>query len=127
MAATHEVGPLETEILHYLWDHGEVAVEEVHRRLQVTRPVAYTTVMTVMSRLTARGLLERRKEGRAYFYRTVVDRNEVAGGAVRHLVERFFGGRAIPAIHCLLGVTPLNEADLSELQRLVSDLAGREE
>jgi len=60
-----DLGPLEGEVHRLSREEGATGVAEVHRSLLASREIAYTTVMTVMTRLAAKGVLERRKEGRA--------------------------------------------------------------
>ena len=60
------MGHLESKVMEILWARGEASVHEVAERL--ARPLAYTTVMTTLDRLYKKGLLERRKEDRAFFY-----------------------------------------------------------
>jgi predicted transcriptional regulator len=62
------LGELQEEIMEYVWRCGPVSVRDVHRCLLAKRDNAYTTVMTVMSRLAEKGLLFRRPEGRAFIY-----------------------------------------------------------
>jgi predicted transcriptional regulator len=69
---------LETEVMEVLWERGESCVREVMDALNATgaRPRAYTTYMTIMSRLEAKGMLDRRREGKTNFYRPVRSRRE---------------------------------------------------
>ena len=60
------IGPLEITVMEILWANGESNVHDVVQRLE--RPLAYTTVMTTLDRLYKKGLLDRRKEDRAFFY-----------------------------------------------------------
>lgn len=62
------LGELELAIMQVVWARGEVAVRDVWDVLHPTRALAYTTVMTVMSRLAQKGVLATRKQGRAYYY-----------------------------------------------------------
>jgi len=66
-----------------VWELGPVSVKEVHRCLLERREIAYTTVMTVMSRLAAKGLLISRPEGRAYIYEAAADRETYCADVVR--------------------------------------------
>jgi predicted transcriptional regulator len=52
------LGSLETEILRIVWDQGQVAVRDVYEELRLRRRIAYTTVMSVLRNLAAKGLLE---------------------------------------------------------------------
>jgi predicted transcriptional regulator len=62
-------GELEAVIMNRLWDWGRPAlVREVVDDLRASRPVAYTTVMTVMENLYRKGWLRRERDGRAWRY-----------------------------------------------------------
>lgn len=65
--ALHE---LETEVMDVVWERGEASVRDVMRALNAGAPKerAYTTYMTIMARLDAKGMLERRREGKTDFY-----------------------------------------------------------
>ncbi|MGA1995451.1 MAG: BlaI/MecI/CopY family transcriptional regulator [Bryobacteraceae bacterium] len=65
-ARPEELGHLENTVMEALWRHGEGNVREVGARLG--RPLAYTTVMTTLDRLYKKGLLDRRKQDRAFLY-----------------------------------------------------------
>ena len=56
------------------------------------RPRAYTTIMTILDRLAQKGIVSRRKVGRAYLYRASLQAAEAQQSAVQHLVAGFFGG-----------------------------------
>jgi len=89
------LGPLETEVVRAMWAAGDaVTVGEVLERLNRERrtKLAYTTVMTVLSRLATKGILRRRLQGRGYVYEAAV--RNAAEIAVRN-VMRDFGDAAI--------------------------------
>jgi len=70
-------GDLEAVIMDVMWDRGEPAtVRQVHAKLSTARPLAYTTVMTVMDNLHTKGHLTREKDGRAWLYAPAVSREE---------------------------------------------------
>lgn len=84
--------PLELQCLKALWALGEGTVAQVRASLAGERPLAYTTVMTLLERLTRKGGIERRKAGRSFIYRPVLDRDALRNAAVRQLVDGFFDG-----------------------------------
>ena len=86
-------GQLQTEIMELLWKRGESSVRDIHSAISSTRPIAYTTVMTVMYRLAEQKLLRRRRAGSLYLYRTAESRDELAGNAIESILSRL--GRAI--------------------------------
>lgn len=89
------LGPLEAEVMKIIWKSGgPITVRELLYKLNKARKpeLAYTTAMTVMSRLVDKGALTRRREGRGYVYEAAVD--DTAGIAVRQVV-REFGDEAV--------------------------------
>jgi predicted transcriptional regulator len=69
-----QLGDLETEIMDRVWSaRGPVAVRDVRELL--ARPLAYTTVMTVMDRLFRKGWLNRERTGRSYRYTPTLSRS----------------------------------------------------
>jgi predicted transcriptional regulator len=84
--------PLELECLNALWTLGEGNVKQVREIVTARRPLAYTTIMTVLDRLVRKGKLDRRKAGRAYVYAPRTPRDEMRRTAIRELVAGFFGG-----------------------------------
>jgi predicted transcriptional regulator len=84
--------PLELECLRVLWHLGSGSVHEVRAELDRKRPLAYTTVMTLLERLERKGAAVRHKNGRAFVYAPGVDRETLRREAVRELVEQYFDG-----------------------------------
>lgn len=69
---------LESEVMEEIWRRTEATVREVLEALNASaaRVRAYTTVMTVMAKLSRKGLLERRREGKTDIYRPVMSREQ---------------------------------------------------
>ena len=84
--------PLELLCLQALWSLEEGNVRAVREIVAQTRPLAYTTIMTVLDRLVRKGKLTRRKVGRAFVYSPEMSRDAMRQAAVRELVESFFDG-----------------------------------
>lgn len=87
------LGPLEATVMERLWKRGTATVREVVDDLGRTRALAYTTVMTIMTRLHEKGLLERARDGKTYVYRPAFSRQEhrdrLSRQLVRGLVDEF--------------------------------------
>ena len=92
-AAAREIPPpLELLCLQALWTVGEANVSDVRRITGQTKPLAYTTVMTLLERLARKGMVSRRKNGRAYVYTPELTRELVRRTAYRQFVNCFFDG-----------------------------------
>ena len=85
-----DLPPLELDCMRALWALGQATVHEVRARLFPERPLAYTTVMTVMDHLRGKGLVEREKRGRPYVYRPLVTEDAVREHALDRLTRNFF-------------------------------------
>ncbi len=87
------LGPLEAAVMERLWKRGRATVRDVVEDLGRTRALAYTTVMTIMTRLHAKGLLERARDGKTYVYQPACTREEhrerLSRDLVRGLVDEF--------------------------------------
>ena len=95
------LGWLEADVLRVVWDNGEVTVRDVYEALREQRRIAYTTVMSVLRNLAAKGLLEQDRTKAAYVYRPKVTDEEVARGILDALVDKIMGGRTEPLIDYL--------------------------
>ena len=80
-----------------VWDIGRVSVADVRRALGEER-AAYTTVMTVLSRLTDKGLLRRQKNGRAFIYEATREQRSVAVSLMRGVVDTLYAGSSSRAV-----------------------------
>jgi len=117
------LGSLERDVLTMVWDRGDSSVRDVCARLATA--VAYTTVMTTMDRLFKKGLLSRRKVGRAFIYTATATRNELEGAVAAELVQGLLqrGGDApLPILSSLVdAVSDRDRALLDELERLIHE------
>ena len=115
------LGALETEVMEVVWRHGgERLVRDVH--VAFLGRLAYTTVMTTMDRLFKKGLLERRKHGRAFAYRARVTRRQLVLDAGAGLIRGLIDSEGEPALSFLLdAVTERDRELLDSLERLVRE------
>ncbi len=113
------LGSLELQVMEFMWQTGEATVQQVVKTINRRRPIAYTTVMTVMGHLVDKGLLARTIEGKRYRYLVARSRDdflhETSKSKVHSLVDDF-GDLAIAQF--------LGEIDNVEGSRL-EELKGR--
>ena len=114
---------LESEVMDEVWRAGEGTVRTVLAALneRSDRQRAYTTVMTVMSRLDAKGILERRREGRHDVYRPVLDRDAYfkarAQAEVGALVDTYGDLALVHFARHMQGLDPKRRDQLRRLAR----------
>jgi predicted transcriptional regulator len=102
--------PLELACLRALWSLQEANVRSVQEIVAQSRPLAYTTIMTVLDRLVRKGKLTRRKVGRSFAYAPSQTRDTLRRAAVRELVEGYFDGSEANLVEFLNGKTAVASA-----------------
>ncbi|MGA7626347.1 MAG: BlaI/MecI/CopY family transcriptional regulator [Candidatus Acidiferrales bacterium] len=105
-----DLAPLELDCMNTLWPMGEATVREIRDQLAPRRPRAYTTIMTIMDRLARKGVVERRKAGRAYIYRPNLTAEDARSQALGQVINNFFGGSKEALIAELERTTPIVRA-----------------
>lgn len=113
------LGNLEVQVMRTIWARAEpVTVRDVLGDLQAERPLAYTTVMTVMGNLAKKGWLRRHEQGRAYRYEPLVSAEEYSAGLMRQALAASTDRPAV-LMHFLGELSPEEAAALEEAyQRL---------
>ncbi len=110
------LGSLEQEIMDTLWSRGGLSGRAVHKYINDSRPVAITTVLTVMERLRKKGLLNKEKREGIFIYEAAKTRDEFARGISNRLFKDVLDistGSATASF-----VDALAEIDPNELKRL---------
>lgn len=117
------LGPLERELLELIWQRGEVSVRDIHR--MVDERLAYTTLMTTLDRLHKKGLLERRKDGRAFYYSPRQTHLEFEQNLTRRALDTLLGRGAEgvePLLACIVDAVSDHDRELlDELDRLIQE------
>jgi predicted transcriptional regulator len=118
------LGKLERQVMEAIWQRGgEVSVREIVNAFDDR--FAYTTLMTTLDRLHKKGLLSRRKDGRAFIYSQRFSREEMEQGVARDVIEGLLGTDAAgvePMLACIVDAVSEHDRELlDELDRLVKE------
>lgn len=99
LAGSNQVlGELESQVMEVLWERGRSSVRDVLGNLSGGKKLAYTTVMTVMSRLAEKGLLEREKDGASYFYRPALTKEEFSERVAQEVLSGILSSHGDSAV-----------------------------
>lgn len=116
------LGDLEADIMELIWKDNPASVRNIHENLENGRPIAYTTVMTVMSRLADKGLLKREQRGRAYLYVPTQNREDFCSDAIGTVMQGLLGGFGEPVLSQFVDTVDAHDAaKLDELVRLIEE------
>jgi predicted transcriptional regulator len=117
------LGELEAQVMRKIWARpGPVTVRDIVGDLERERPIAYTTVMTVMDNLRKKGWLRRHQDGRAYRYEPAVSGEEYSVGVMRQALAAS-SDRAGTLMHF---IGELSAEEASALAEAYRRLTGRD-
>lgn len=105
--------------MNVLWKHGASTVAEV--REQLTDPLAYTTVLTVLRTLEEKSYVGHREEGKAHRYFAKVSEQTARRTALARVLDRVFGGSAELLLTHLVKDRDLSPGELKRLRALVDE------
>jgi len=122
----YELGEAELEVLTVLWDEGPCTVRQALERLhEMGRRVAYTTALTVLTRLEQKGVVVSDKRGIAYVYRAAVTRDRIRRSRLKALVAQLYDGEAGSLVLQLMKTQKFSEDDITALRRLIKELGAK--
>ena len=116
------IGDVELGILAIVWDKEEATVQDVLDEILKKRKVAYTSVMTMMRNLAAKGVLKFRTEGRTYVYSAAIQPDTIRRGLLKETVDNVFKGSPVELVQNLFKTEKLSEAEIEEIKKLIEDL-----
>jgi predicted transcriptional regulator len=110
----------EADVMHVLWDRGPSVVSDVQG--QLNDKLAYTTVLTVLRTLEAKGYVAHEEEGRQHRYFATVQRQAAQKSALKHLLGKFFKDSSEHLFAHLVSDQRLSSEQIRRMRKL---LAGR--
>lgn len=117
---------LQLALMRVLWTRGRASTAEVAEAMrEQQRPLAHTTVATLLSRLEKRGLLASERDGRALVYRAAVSEPEVQRSMVSGLLSTLFGGRPEALLSHLVEEGELGDDDTARMRAMLKRKGGR--
>lgn len=116
-------GPLEAKILDILWDNSEMTIKEVQQKLEKEKTTNFNTVMTVMNRLTEKGILQKRPEGRSSLYKPILSRSEFLDTQSKEMTNELmeeFG--TVVVSHMLDALEEVDDDLVAKLEQKIKEL-----
>jgi len=105
----------ELAILKILWEYGPLELGRLREQLQLDKPVAATTVATMLGVMLNKGLVRRAKGARGSLWSAAISRDDAARGMLGKLLDHIFDGSAQSLVAHLLGEGQLSEKDRRQI------------
>ena len=123
----HQLTSLQLSILRELWTRGEATVAELWEALHDERPLAPTTLATIITRLEKRGVVAHRSQARQFVYRACVTEQEVQHSMVNELTASLFEGDVPALVNHLLTEQDVSPGDIERIRALIDEAGKRKE
>jgi BlaI family transcriptional regulator, penicillinase repressor len=121
MTLSPELSDLQLAVIRVLWDKGEASAAEVHRAMKRSRPLAITTVSTLLARLEKKGIVAHRSAGRTFVYRARVSELDMRRKAISGVIRNLFRGNPSEVVGQILSERDVSEEDLERMRRMIRD------
>lgn len=112
----------ELEIARALWEIGPATVRQIYDQISATRDIDFATVQTYLRRLESKGYASSKLAGRLRIYSAKTKPQAVIRDTVDDLVQRLFGGSAMPLVRHLIEDGDISRQEIAELRKLIDDL-----
>lgn len=117
---------VELELMNIIWSLNQVTIKEIVSHLPKERPLAYTTVATVVKVLEQKGFLECQKSSFAHVFVPIVSKAEYEGTCIDHMVTNVFDGEPVALVQRLLMAKKLEQDDIQAIEEALKQLLSSE-
>ena len=114
---------VELELMNIIWSLNKVTIKEVVAHLSQERPLAYTTVATVVKVLEQKGFLECQKSSYAHVFVPIVTKSDYENTCLDHIVANVFDGEPVALVQRLLMAKKLQHDELQAIEQALKQLA----
>jgi BlaI family penicillinase repressor len=121
------LGKMELQIMNAVWEFGKATVHDVKDTLSRGKKPAYSTVLTMMRKLEAKGYLRHEVDGRTYVYRPTITRRLVRHSMLGDLLDRLFDGSPELLVSSLIEQKRISGEELREIRRLIRERSKEDE
>jgi BlaI family transcriptional regulator, penicillinase repressor len=116
------LGEFQMQVLRLVWQHQPCTERHISSLVQQSRPVRRTTVLKVLQRLVAKGLLFRVPGERPILFRAALEEKRLLSGLTGRFVERVLGGSTGPLVAYLAESGKLSAKDLKALRAIAEKI-----
>ncbi len=115
------LGRVELQIMNVVWERGTATVHDVKDTLSRGRKPAYSTILTMMRKLEAKGYLEHDVDDRTYVYRPAISKKAVRHGILGDVLDRLFEGSPSVVLNSLVEQDRVSEKEFRKIRKLTKE------
>ncbi len=112
----------ELEVLNILWKEEPLTVKEIHELISSSKSVGYTTTLKIMQKMTTKGLLHRKANGKSHLYYATYKKEETRGRLLDRFIDSAFSGSASSLVMQLLGNKKTSKEELDEIKKIIEQM-----
>ena len=116
------ISSAEMQLLDILWSESPLTVGQIIQRAQEKSDWHANTIKTMLTRLTNKGAVERKADGKRYFYSPGVTRNEIVKEETNGFLSRFFDGKVAPLLAHFADNQKVSADELKEIEKILAKL-----
>lgn len=117
---------VELELMNIIWSLNRVTIKDIVSHLPKERPLAYTTVATVVKVLEQKGFLECQKNTYAHVFLPIVTKADYENTCIDHMVTNIFDGEPVAMVQRLLMAKKLQHNDIQAIEEALKQLVTSE-
>jgi len=121
MSSSLDLSDLQLAIVRVLWDKAEASAIQVQTALKRSRPLAITTVSTMLARLEKKGVVAHRSDGRTFVYRASVSELDIRRKAISGVIRNLFRGDPSEVVGMILSQRDVSDQDLARMRSMIED------
>ena len=116
-----KLGEVQLQIMQVLWRRGQATAREITDELSATKPIAHSTVQTLLRQLEAKDMVLHEKKDRTFVFRATQAREDVAATATRDLLTRVFDSSVSGLVAHLLRHENVSREEVARLRQLIDE------
>ena len=114
-----KLSELQLTVMKVLWQHQRLSVSEAQQLLNEQKPMALTTVATLLKRMHEKNIVHAEKQGRQFFYSPATTEAEVKTSMLSNLLNHLFDGNPSELVHHLVAQDEVKQDDIAKIQQLI--------
>ncbi len=115
------LGKVQLRIMNVLWEQGQATAREITDLLNLTEPIAHSTVQTLLRGLMEKGAVTHETEGRTFVFKPTLAEDKVRKSATRDLLGRLFDGSVSDLVSHLLKNERVSKQELDAIRKLINE------